>query len=110
MGTPPAGAAGTNDFRRLLPAAAGRRRLYALPGFAAALACVLAEAAERRSAIMCRETVWWRCHRRLIADHALLLDCAEPVHLMPPGRMTAHQPPEGVRAAGEQLIYDAVPG
>jgi uncharacterized protein (DUF488 family) len=25
-------------------------------------------AAERRTAIMCAEAVWWRCHRRLIAD------------------------------------------
>jgi uncharacterized protein (DUF488 family) len=78
--------------------------------FAAALAGVLAEAAQRRTAIMCSETVWWRCHRRLVADHALLLDGAEPVHLMPPGRTTAHRPTGGVRVAGEQLVYDAGPG
>ncbi|MDQ1058125.1 uncharacterized protein (DUF488 family) [Arthrobacter globiformis] len=78
------------------------------PGFAAALAEVLAEAAERRTAIMCSETVWWRCHRRLIADHALLLDGAKPVHLMPAGRMSTHQPTGGVRAAGDLLIYDVV--
>ncbi|MDQ1058106.1 uncharacterized protein (DUF488 family) [Arthrobacter globiformis] len=71
-----------------------------------ALAEVLAEAAERRTAIMCSETVWWRCHRRLIADHALLLDGAKPVHLA--GRMSTHQPTGGVRAAGDRLIYDVV--
>ena len=26
---------------------------------------------ERRSAIMCAETVWWRCHRRIIADYLI---------------------------------------
>jgi uncharacterized protein (DUF488 family) len=80
------------------------------PGFAIALAEVLAEAAERRTAIMCSEAVWWRCHRRLIADHAVLLDGAIAVHLMPAGRMTTHQPTGGVRVAGDQLIYDVVAG
>lgn len=27
---------------------------------------------ERRSVIMCAEAVWWRCHRRIIADHLLM--------------------------------------
>lgn len=37
-------------------------------------------------AIMCAETLWWRCHRRLIAD-ALTLDGFEVRHLLdkPPG-------------------------
>lgn len=26
----------------------------------------------RRCAIMCAETVWWRCHRRIIADYLLI--------------------------------------
>ena len=38
-------------------------------------------------AIMCSEAVWWRCHRRIIADHLLARDL--PVsHLMPDGRLT----------------------
>jgi uncharacterized protein (DUF488 family) len=38
-------------------------------------------------AIMCAETVWWRCHRRLIAD-ALTLDGVAVSHLLDraPGR------------------------
>jgi uncharacterized protein (DUF488 family) len=59
-------------------------------------------------AIMCSETVWWRCHRRLISDHALLLDAAKPVHLMPAGRMTPHPPTGGVRVAEGQPMYDIV--
>ena len=40
---------------------------------------------ERRTAVMCSEAVWWRCHRRLIADH-LLARGEEVFHLMDPGR------------------------
>jgi len=42
----------------------------------------------RRPAVMCSEAVWWRCHRRIIADH--LLARGVPVaHLMPGGRLDA---------------------
>ena len=41
------------------------------PEFAAALDGVLAEAADAVVAVMCSEYVWWRCHRRLIADVAV---------------------------------------
>ncbi|MCO8018662.1 DUF488 domain-containing protein [Brevundimonas diminuta] len=41
---------------------------------------------QRRCAIMCSEAVWWRCHRRLIADN--LLARSEPVlHIMGRGRL-----------------------
>ncbi len=33
---------------------------------------VLAEAATATVAVMCSESVWWRCHRRLVADVAVL--------------------------------------
>jgi uncharacterized protein (DUF488 family) len=36
---------------------------------------------QRRTAIMCAEAVWWRCHRRIIADH-LLASGAEVFHLI----------------------------
>src|SRR5690606_16535639 len=29
------------------------------------------EASKTRLTVMCSEAVWWRCHRRLIADHLL---------------------------------------
>lgn len=39
-------------------------------------------------AVMCAEAVWWRCHRRIIADH--LLAAGEDVtHIMPGGRLDA---------------------
>jgi uncharacterized protein (DUF488 family) len=40
-------------------------------------------------AVMCAETLWWRCHRRLIADAATVRG-ATVVHLLGPGRSQAH--------------------
>lgn len=74
--------------------------------FSVALSELLAQAAEQVTAIMCSETVWWRCHRRLISDHAVLLDGVKVLHLMPGGKLTPHQPTSGVRLAGNELVYD----
>ena len=65
------------------------------PEFAAALDEVLAEARDATVAVMCSEYVWWRCHRRLIADVAVLGRGAPVTHLMPDGRLTPHRPSAG---------------
>lgn len=65
------------------------------PEFAAALDEVLAEAAATTVAVMCSESVWWRCHRRLIADVAVLARDVPVHHLMPDGRLTPHRPADG---------------
>jgi uncharacterized protein (DUF488 family) len=45
---------------------------YALSDeFGAALTELLRISSSRRCAIMCAEAVWWRCHRRIIADYLL---------------------------------------
>jgi uncharacterized protein (DUF488 family) len=77
--------------------------------FLAALSELLEQARVIRSAVMCSETVWWRCHRRLIADHGVLLDGFQVQHLMPQGRRTDHKPTSGVRIADGELIYDDLP-
>jgi uncharacterized protein (DUF488 family) len=65
------------------------------PEFSAALDEVLGAAAEQQVAVMCSESVWWRCHRRLIAD-VVVLGRGLPVgHLMPDGRVSPHQPAAG---------------
>lgn len=43
-------------------------------------------ALSQRVAVMCSETLWWRCHRRLIAD-ALVADGFRVMHLVTPGRI-----------------------
>ncbi|MHA6646428.1 DUF488 domain-containing protein, partial [Mesorhizobium sp. A623] len=45
---------------------------------------------ERRCAMMCSEAVWWRCHRRIVADH-LIAHGENVFHLMGRDRIeTAH--------------------
>ena len=56
--------------------------------------------------VMCSESLWWRCHRRLLADHLVLVRGIDVVHLMHDGRSTPHVPTEGVRLADDTLVYD----
>jgi len=77
--------------------------------FIAALDALLVQAARTRTVIMCSETVWWRCHRRMIADNALLLRGVSVVHMMPGGKHTVHVPTSGVRVTGTDLTYDVLP-
>jgi uncharacterized protein (DUF488 family) len=74
--------------------------------FRAALDGVLAEAAARPTAVMCAESVWWRCHRRLVSDAAVLLRSERVVHLMHDGRVTEHPPMNEARIDGARLVYD----
>ena len=72
--------------------------------FQRALEELMTDAAERRTAVMCSESVWWRCHRRLIADVVVLTRDAPVRHLMHDGRLTAHVPAAGARVAPEGLV------
>lgn len=56
--------------------------------------------------IMCSESVWWRCHRRLVADYVTLVREIHVEHLMHDGRRMEHRPTEGVRRDGDRLVYD----
>jgi uncharacterized protein (DUF488 family) len=77
--------------------------------FASALDALLARAATARIAVLCSETVWWRCHRRLIADAAVLLRDADVRHLMHDGALRPHLATAGVRVtAAGTLRYDVL--
>lgn len=77
--------------------------------FSTALAQVLKETGERQVAVMCSESLWWRCHRRLISDAATLLHGVQVQHLAHTGKLTPHVPTEGVRVLnGSQLRYDVL--
>ena len=64
------------------------------------------ESRGRRVAVMCSEAVWWRCHRRLIADAAVLLYDLPVQHLMHDGRCHEHPPTVGARIDAGELVYD----
>lgn len=77
--------------------------------FSAALRVLLEQAGTARTAIVCSETLWWRCHRRLIADAALLLHNVTVKHLMHDGMLRPHIPTAGVRVTDRATLrYDAV--
>jgi len=121
------------DYRHL-PALGGRRRPrpdspnggweheafrgyadYALTGeFAAGLAELCALARERPTAVMCAEALWWRCHRRLIADRLTALGWSV-CHIAADGGLTEHElPPFAVVQADKTVRYpptqSALPG
>ena len=88
------------------PAFRGYADYMRTPPFWAALDRLLAEAAAAPTVAMCSETLWWRCHRRLLADAAVLVRGAEVLHLDHRGRLEPHRPTEGVRRDGDLLAYD----
>jgi uncharacterized protein (DUF488 family) len=88
------------------PAFRGYADYMRRPRFWAALDRLLAEAATAPTTAMCSETLWWRCHRRLLADAAVLVRGAEVLHLDHRGGQEPHRPTEGVRRDGDLLAYD----
>jgi uncharacterized protein (DUF488 family) len=115
---------------RWAPALGGRRRLRGQspnvglrnPSFRAyadhmatrefrhALAGLAGGAEDHLVAVMCSESVWWRCHRRLIADAAVLLHGSDVRHLFHDGHVTSHQPSPEARVAhiddAAIVVYD----
>ncbi|GAA3711191.1 DUF488 domain-containing protein [Zhihengliuella alba] len=80
---------------------------YALSeDFEAGLAELRTMADEARPAIMCSEAVWWRCHRRIIADH-LLARGVDVRHLMPGGRVQPAELTRGAVVRGGTVEYPA---
>jgi uncharacterized protein (DUF488 family) len=57
------------------------------------------------TAIMCSESLWWRCHRRLVSDAVLLLHGRSVSHLGHDGRLTEHVPPPAATIVAGELHY-----
>lgn len=78
--------------------------------FAVAVGELLGLASAVPLAVTCSEAVWWRCHRRLLADHIVLVSGLGVDHLLHDGRRTAHPVTPGARRVGQRVVYDALPG
>lgn len=89
------------------PAFRGYADYMQTPEFWRALDRLLAEAGAKRAAIMCSESLWWRCHRRLISDAAVLARDVDVQHLFHDGRLAPHHPTEGVRRDNGFIVYDS---
>lgn len=69
---------------------------------------MLSAAAQAPTTVMCSEAVYWRCHRRLIADAAVISRHVEVLHLGHDGSIKPHRLTGGVRSDGGQPVYDVM--
>ncbi|HEY4955940.1 MAG TPA: DUF488 domain-containing protein [Gemmatimonadaceae bacterium] len=72
--------------------------------FANGLFDLLAVADGTRTAIMCSEAVWWRCHRSIIAD-VLCSIGFRVLHIMEVGKTSAHPYTAPARIVNGRLTY-----
>lgn len=76
--------------------------------FAEGLDALLALARQRRTAMMCAEAVWWRCHRALIAD-TLRVRGIEVIHITDATHSTVHPYTSPARIVDGRLSYSLAP-
>jgi uncharacterized protein (DUF488 family) len=76
--------------------------------FARGLEELEAAALRAPTACMCSEGLWWRCHRRIIADHLVLRGWTVE-HIMPNGKLVRHSLSSFARVEAGRLVYDGIP-
>jgi len=76
-------------------------------GFAQGITRLLEVARDHRTAIMCSEAVWWRCHRSLVADY-LKADGVLVNHIMDVGKSELHPFTSAARIVDGRLSYRGV--
>jgi uncharacterized protein (DUF488 family) len=74
--------------------------------FAEGVADLVALAQASRVAVMCAEALWWRCHRRLLADHLTLVSAFPVEHLFHDGHLVEHAPIPEARRVSDHVVYD----
>jgi uncharacterized protein (DUF488 family) len=77
--------------------------------FDAALEELMRLAVVSRTAVMCAEALWWRCHRRLISD-ALVVRGWQVVHIGSDGSLSRHELTAFAEDTGGKLVYPAPQG
>jgi uncharacterized protein (DUF488 family) len=78
---------------------------YMLTGdFQAGVEKLLEVARQKRTAIMCAEGLFWRCHRRLVSDF-LVANGVAVQHILPSGELRRHQLTSGAVIEGGQVTY-----
>lgn len=78
-------------------------------GFEASLAELAGLAQQRRTAVMCAESVPWRCHRSLIAD-ALTARGIPVEHIMSEARRDPHKLTPFAQVEGTRVTYPGLIG
>jgi uncharacterized protein (DUF488 family) len=70
---------------------------------------LLEEAGKKRTAFMCSEGLFWRCHRRLVSDFLLGRGIVVQ-HLMPSGELRPHTLTAGAKVEAGEVTYPAQVG
>ncbi len=78
------------------------------PEFRQAIKELLEIAARRRTAMMCAEAVFWRCHRRLVSDF-LLAGGIVVQHIFPNGDVKPHELTTGAMIESGAVTYPGGP-
>lgn len=79
------------------------------PPFGQGVERLLEIARQGRTAIMCSEAVWWRCHRSMIADY-LKANGVQVQHLLGPHQQQEHPYTSAARLVEGRLSYEGVFG
>ncbi|MPZ87859.1 MAG: DUF488 family protein [Nitriliruptorales bacterium] len=77
----------------------------ATAAFRTAATRLVAVSARQPTAVLCAESLWWRCHRRLLADYLSLVERVAVRHLGHDGSLTSHTLTGGARPVGDHLVY-----
>jgi uncharacterized protein (DUF488 family) len=75
------------------------------PDFVEGLGELTQAALGARTAYMCSEGLWWRCHRRIISDNLVIRDWTVE-HIMPTGKLSAHTLAPFARVVEGKIVYD----
>lgn len=86
------------------PAFRGYADYMETDGFRAGINILTAEAAEHKTAFMCSEAVWWRCHRSMVSDY-LKAEGWKVMHITGPGKTEEHPYTSAARLENGQLTY-----
>ena len=76
--------------------------------FSSAVEQLLEAARGQRTALMCSESVFWRCHRRLVSDY-LLARGVTVQHIMPSGEIRPHVLTVDAEIEDEVVTYPLPP-
>ncbi|MGI9066274.1 MAG: DUF488 domain-containing protein [Pyrinomonadaceae bacterium] len=75
--------------------------------FGHGIEALLELAQTKRTAVMCAEALWWRCHRSLIADY-LKANGVEVIHILDAVKTEAHPYTSAARIVDGQLSYEGL--
>ncbi|MCI0747963.1 MAG: DUF488 domain-containing protein [Verrucomicrobia subdivision 3 bacterium] len=78
------------------------------PEFDLAINRLATTAAEKRTAVMCAEALWWQCHRGLIADYFKVRGITV-WHILPGGKIEEHPYTSAAQIVNGRLTYAALP-